>query len=533
MTSKSQRTNALPSRRDVFRSGGLTAAGLLGAAAPMAAAAGRGEPAKPDVYNRIGVRPFINLTAAVTINGGLLTLPEVKQAMEEASYFSVNIDELMEGVGKRLAELIQCEAAIVTSGCAAALTHATSACLAGGDPERIQQLPDLTGLRTEVIMPSQSRNTYDHAIRALGVKMITVDTPEAFHRALSSNTAMIAVLGSNEQHGKIRIEEMAEAGRKYGAPVLVDASAEWPQSPDPYLTRGADLVGYSGGKIYSGPQCSGFLFGRKDLVQAAWVNGAPHHSFGRMMKVGKEEIMGALAAIEAMFARRNHEREIEKWNGWLRRIETQVKQVPGVSTEIGRPPSKNPHPFLNVTWDPGKIGYTAGELHDALMEGEPRVQTHAAGDGHSFQVRVGNCRPEQIDIVASRLEQMLRGAPPPKRDDAPPAADLTGRWDVEVSFTRGKSDHLLFIEADGSQLTGTHQGQRGRGELAGSLHGNRVQFRSRLGHAGEASSYLFEGRLDGDRITGELGLGEYGKGTWTARRYDYGRSGRRDPSRSG
>ena len=102
-----------------------------------------------------------------------------------------------------------------------------------------------------------------------------------------------------------------------------------------------------------------FLFGRKDLVQAAWVNGAPHHSFGRMMKVGKEEIMGALAAIEAMFARRNHEREIEKWNGWLRRVEDRVKQVPGVSTKIGRPPSKNPHPFLNVEWDPGKIGYTA------------------------------------------------------------------------------------------------------------------------------------------------------------------------------
>ena len=514
MTSKSQRTNALPSRRDVFRSGGLTAAGLLGAAAPMAAASGRGEPAKPDVYNRIGVRPFINLTAAVTINGGLLTLPEVKQAMEEASYFSVNIDELMEGVGKRLAELIQCEAAIVTSGCAAALTHATSACLAGGDPERIQQLPDLTGLRTEVIMPSQSRNTYDHAIRALGVKMITVDTPEDFHRALSHNTAMIAVLGSNEQHGKIRIEEMAEAGRKYGAPVLVDASADWPQSPDPYLTRGADLVGYSGGKIYSGPQCSGFLFGRKDLVQAAWVNGAPHHSFGRMMKVGKEEIMGALAAIEAMFARRNHEREIEKWNGWLRRVEDRVKQVPGVSTKIGRPPSKNPHAFLNVEWDPGKIGYTAG-------------------DGHSFQVRVGNCRPEQIDIVAARLEEVLRDAPRPKRDDAPPAADLSGRWDAELTFVSGKSNHSLFIEADGSQLSGTHQGQRGRGELAGSLHGNRVRFRSRLGHAGEASSYLFEGRLDGDRITGELGLGEYGKGTWTARRYDYGRHGRRDPSRSG
>ena len=509
---------SLPSRRDVFRSGGLTAAGLLGASAPAAAAA-RNEPAEPDIYNRLGVRSFINLTAAVTINGGLLTLPEVKQAMEEASYFSVNIDELMEGVGKRLAELIQCEAAMVASGCAAALTHATSACLAGGDPERIQQLPDLSGLKTEVIMTRQSRNTYDHAIRALGVKIITVDTREDFHRALSHNTAMIAVLGSNEDKAKIRIEEMAEAGRKYGAPVLVDASAEWPQSPDPYLTRGADLVGYSGGKIYAGPQCSGFLFGRKDLVRAAWVNGAPHHSFGRMMKVGKEEIVGALAAVEAMFARRNHESEVKKWNGWLRRIEDRLRQVPGVSTKVGRPPSKNPHPFLDISWDAAKIGYTAGELHDVLMDGEPRIQTHAAGDGYSFQVRVGNCRPEQIDIVAARLENVLRNAPQARRDNAPPAADLNGRWKAELTFVRGKSEHLLFIETHGSRLSGTHQGRRGRSELAGSIQGDRVRFRSRLVHQGEHSSYLFDGRLDGDRIAGDLDLGEYGKGTWSARRY--------------
>ncbi len=509
---------SLPSRRDVFRSGGLTAAGLLGAPAPAAAAA-RNEPSKPDIYNRIGVRPFINLTAAVTINGGLLTLPEVKQAMEEASYFSVNIDELMEGVGKRLAELIQCEAAIVASGCAAALTHATSACLAGGDPERIQQLPDLTGLKTEVVMTRQSRNSYDHAIRALGVKIITVDAREDFHRALSHNTAMIAVLGSNEDKAKIRIEEMAEAGRKYGAPVLVDASAEWPQSPDPYLTRGADLVGYSGGKIYAGPQCSGFLFDRKDLVQAAWVNGAPHHAFGRMMKVGKEEIVGALAAVEAMFARRNHESEVKKWNGWLRRIEDRLQQVPGVSTKVGRPPSKNPHPFLDISWDAAKIGYTAGELHDVLMDGEPRIQTHAAGDGYSFQVRVGNCRPEQIDIVAARLENVLRNAPQARRDNAPPAADLNGRWKAELTFVRGKSEHLLFIETHGSRLSGTHQGRRGRSELAGFVQGDRVRFRSRLVHQGEHSSYLFDGRLDGDRIAGDLDLGEYGKGTWSARRY--------------
>ena len=502
----------------MFRGGGMAAAGLIGSAVPSATAAGA--PASPDVYTRIGVRPFINLTAAVTINGGLLTLPEVKKAMDEASYFSVNMDELMAAVGKRLAELIRCESAIVSSGCAAALTHATSACLAGGNPERIQQLPDLTGLKTEVIMTRQSRNTYDHAIRALGVKMITVDTREEFYRALGHNTAMIAVLGNAENRGKIRLEEMAEAGRKHNVPIVVDASPEWPQSPDPYLMRGADLVAYSGGKIYAGPQCSGFLFGRKDLVQAAWVNGAPHHGFGRMMKVGKEEIMGALAAVEAMFARRSYEEELETWNGWLRRISGRIKNVPGVSTKLLPPPGKNPHPILVVSWDRERIGLNAGEVHDILMEGEPRVQTHASGKGHSFQIRAGNCRPDQIDVAATRLEEVFRSAPRAKQKKiAAPVADIAGGWNAELTFVSGVAEHLLFFETDGNRLRGTHQGERGEGELSGTMDGSKVSFRSRLVHRGEHSGYSFSGTLSGgDRIFGEVSLGEYGTARFTARR---------------
>jgi len=522
--------SARPSRRDMISGGGLAATGLLGSAVPALAA----RPSSPDVYTRVGVQPFINLTAAVTINGGLLTLPSVKKAMEEASHFSVNMDELMEGVGRRLAELFQCEAAIVTSGAAGALTHATSACLAGGDPERIQQLPDLTGLRTEVLLPQESRNVYDHAIRALGVKMITVETRADFHKALSHDTAMIAVLGNAESMGRIRLEEMVEAGRKYGAPVLVDASPEWPQSPDPYLSRGADLVTYSGGKICAGPQCSGFLLGRKDLVKSAWINGAPHHSFGRMMKVGKEEIMGALAAAEYVLTKRNQEQELEKWNGWLRQIDDKVKRVRGVQTKLMPPPGKNPHPTLEVNWDADRIGYTAGELHGVLLAGEPRIQTHASGDGHAFQIRVGNCRPQEIDVVTNRLVEVFQSAPKAKRKhDSPPAADVTGRWEAEVSFVRGSGRHTLYFQAQGNQLRGTHQGQRGRGELSGKISGNQVRFHSRLEYDAERSSYSFEGTLKGNEIAGSLDLGEYGKGRFKAWRHEYGRPGRLDPSKSG
>src|SRR5687767_3791660 len=283
-------------RREVLRAAGIaTAAGLTGRGAALADADTPPSTNGSNPYTKIGVRSFINLTATYTINGGTLTLPEVKKAMEEASHFSVNLDELMEKAGARLAELLGSEAGMVTSGAAAALTHATAACVAGADPEIMQQLPDLTGLKNEVIMPKQSRNQYDHAIRTVGVQMIEVDSQQEFHKALGRRTAMIAVLGTGESKGKIRLEEMAEAGRKHGIPILVDAAAELPLKPNPYLSRGADLVAYSGGKILRGPQCAGLLLGRKDLIKAAWVNSAPHHAFGRMMKVGKEEVMGMLA----------------------------------------------------------------------------------------------------------------------------------------------------------------------------------------------------------------------------------------------
>lgn len=528
---KSTKTRARLSRRDMFRSGGLAAAGLVSGAAPAAAAS---MPSSPSVYTRIGVRPFINLTAALTINGGLLSVDSVKQAMDEASYFSVQMDELMEGVGKRLAELFQCEAAIVTSGAAGALTHATSACLAGANPERIQQLPDLTGLRKEVIMPRESRNSYDHAIRALGIKMISVDSREQFHRALSYNTAMIAIVGNMESHGPIRLEEFAEAGRKYGAPVVIDASPEWPQSPDPYLKRGADLVAYSGGKIFGGPQCSGFLIGRKDLVSAAWINGAPHHSFGRMLKVGKEEIMGALAAVEYTLGPRNIPREVEKWTGWLKRMDAKLKNVPGIRTELNPPPGKNPHPVLEVAWDPERIGYTAGELHDVLMDGEPRIQTHAEGEVHSFAIRVGNCREDQIDIAADHLVKVLSNAPKPKpQRQMPPATDVSGRWETDITFMRGAARHTLYLEARGNDLEGTHVGQRGEGELKGSISGPHVRFGGQLRYDAEHSSYQFDGQVSGDEIAGDVDLGEYGIAKFKAWRHEYGKPMRRDPSESG
>lgn len=223
------------SRRDTFRlSGGV--AGLMATRKPARAKS------MSNIYTRIGVKPFINLTATYTINGGALTLPEVKRAMDEASRYSVNLDELMEKVGARLAELLGAEAAIVTSGCAAALAHSTAAAIAGADPEKMQRLPHLDGMRDQVIMPKQSRNAYDHAFRSPGATIIEIDRAEEFHNALSDRVALVAVLGTGEPKGRIRLEEMVAAAHKRGIPVIVDAAAELPFTPNPYLSRGATIL---------------------------------------------------------------------------------------------------------------------------------------------------------------------------------------------------------------------------------------------------------------------------------------------------
>jgi L-seryl-tRNA(Ser) seleniumtransferase len=333
----------------------------------VAAGIAAGEPVRaaassPDVYTRIGVRPFINCTATLTINGGSLTFPEVIAAMEQAAHFHVDLDELMERVSARLAELLHVDWAIVTAGTAAALTHATSACLVGTDPEKIQRLPNLVGLKDEVIMPRESRNAYDHAIRTLGVKIIEVSNVAELRRAIGPHTAMIEVLGNYFGKADFDLKDVAPIAKERGIPILVDAAADYLMVPNPYLAQGADLVAYSGGKIIRGPQGGGLLVGRKDLVRAAWANSAPHHAFGRALKVTKEEIVGTLAAVEVWRGGRDIEVDFKEWKSWYAHISDRITKVQGVTATVSPPVRGGPFPTLNVSWDKQKIGLTAGEV---------------------------------------------------------------------------------------------------------------------------------------------------------------------------
>ncbi|MEK7405658.1 MAG: DegT/DnrJ/EryC1/StrS family aminotransferase [Acidobacteriota bacterium] len=314
------------SRRDMFRGGGLlAAAGLTGGAPALAAPARAGNlELGANIYKSIGVRPIVNCKGTFTIISGSLTLPEVKRAMDDASRHYVHLDELMEAVGKRLAELTGAEWGIVTAGCAAALTHATAACIAGSDPEKLQRLPDLRGLKSEVIAPRYSRNVYDHAIRMLGVKIVDVENKEQLEGAINPRTAMIMVLAGSGDRGPLGLDVIAAIASPKGVPILVDAAAERLTIPNVHLQRGATMVAYSGGKCIRGPQCAGLLLGPKPLLQAAFINSAPHHAFGRSMKVGKEEIVGMLAAVE-MWVKRDHDAEWKQWENWLASISTVLR----------------------------------------------------------------------------------------------------------------------------------------------------------------------------------------------------------------
>jgi D-glucosaminate-6-phosphate ammonia-lyase len=530
------------SRRDVVRVGSMaTAAGMIGGiavtdAAPVSQAVTSHVPASakgPQVYTRIGVRPFINLTGTLTINGGALELPEVREACHQAADYAVDLDELMEKVGARIAELLGCEGAIVTSGAAAALSHATAACIAGSDPELMQQLPDLTGLKDEVIMPRESRNVYDHAFRSWGARVIEVDTVEAFHSALGPRTAMVAVLGTGEARGPLRLEAIAAAAHKIGVPVIVDAAAELPRRPDSYLTRGADLVAYSGGKTMRGPQCAGLLLGRKDLVWAAFMNGAPHHAVGRMMKVGKEEIIGMLAAVEVHMGRGIDE-DYRRWSSYLQEISDAVTQVPGVRTTMNKPAGASPFPTMIIEWDPALVGITAGDVYGQLVEGEPRIMSHAAGDGYSFNVRPPAIRPGDQTLAGRRIAEVLRKAPkgaPKKKTLTTPSADVAGRWDLDVHYSRGTARHKLMLVTAGNRVEGSHIGRRLQGAVSGTVDGDRVRLRSSMPTEGTQLTYRFDGRIQGpstpgqpaslgtgQTMDGEVELGEYGKARWTARR---------------
>lgn len=369
--------------------------------------------ARPSIYQQLGIRPLINAAGTYTALSASLMPREVVQAMEEASRHHVSIPELQQAVGKRISELLGSEAALVTTGAAAALTLGTAACVAGKDQEKIKRLPETAGMKNEVIIQKSHRFAYDHAVRAVGTRLIEIETRPQLESAIHAKTAMMLFLNNADGKGQVRRKEFVEIGRKAGIPTFNDAAADVPppERLSEYVRLGFDLVAFSGGKGLRGPQCSGLLLGRRELIEAAFLNGSPHSdTIGRAAKVGKEEIVGLWMALES-YLKRDHRTEWRDWEKQVGDIAAALKNLPGVKAEKFVPEIANESPHLRVLWDEKVIPETGAQIVRRLREGEPRIEVRpSAGDQSSLELSVWMLQPGESRVVAKRLRQVLESA---------------------------------------------------------------------------------------------------------------------------
>ncbi len=482
-------------------------------------------------YLALGVRPFINCCSVRTMHGGSLMLPQVRAAMAEASRHFVNLDELMEKASERLAELTGAEWGLVTCGSAAAVALGTMACVAGNDPIKMLRLPDTTGMANRVVMVKNQRFAYDQAIRMSGTVIVEVETIEELDRAFEEPVAMVCVLGTHEHESKVRMEDLIARAKPRGVPVMVDAASEHIVRPSPWLVRGADLVIYSGGKFLRGPQTSGLLLGRKDLVQAAWRNASPHQALGRPMKVSKEDVIGLLTAVEYWMEQRDISEEMARWTGANAEIARFVGAVPGVRTETIAPEGVVAVPALRIIWDRSRIGIDGLGLRQAVLEGTPRVMLddHSAKEDRisidPFQLQPGEAA-EVGRAIARALESARITTPRPL---AAPSVDLSGEWEVRVRFLHGERVHKVRLVQSGNAISGEQHSQLFEGGVTGQIEGAAVALNFgtryegsniRYNFAGEAGATAMSGTVNlgtsSDHHQGPVNLAQFGSAKWSA-----------------
>jgi L-seryl-tRNA(Ser) seleniumtransferase len=395
-------------------------------------------------------------------------------------------------------------------------------------------LPNTQGLsKDEVIIPKHSRNNYDAAIRAVGVRIIEVENAAELEAAIGPKTAMIYVFaGPRADSGPPSFEEITRIAKQKNVPVLTDAAAEVLTIPNIHLQRGSTLVAYSGGKQLRGPQCSGILLGRKDLVKAAWVHSAPHHGFSRNTKVGKEEIVGALAAVEA-WVKRDHKAYWQDMVDRLTVIGKRVSAVPGITFEVREPGANlsNRSAGLSVRWEAAKLGITGEDVSHFLNTTDPRILVGGGrGAQNGISVNGFNLGPGEEKIVAERLYAVLSAKHTLKtpEEPQPPTVDLSGLWDVHIEYAASTGEHSLALQQQGARVQGVHHGEFMKRDLAGTVNGDMVTLRSNLPEReiGNALSFTFSGKITGDTMSGELDMGEYLKARWSAKRHAYAQGGR-------
>jgi L-seryl-tRNA(Ser) seleniumtransferase len=391
-----------PSRRHILQSSvSLPAAAATTKSKAISATSPSG------IYSTLGIKPVINGVGVVTVLGGSIMPPEVVRAMEEASRYFIPLPELQKKVGERLATLLKAPAAMVTCGAASAISVGTAACLSQGDARKLRGLPGREGIKYEVIQQKTHRSGYEHQMESVGAKIVTVETRKELESAISERTGMLFFLNKADPNGVIKMADFIRIGKEHGIPTMNDCASD--ATPKgrlfEYTAAGFDLVIFSGGKALRGPQASGLLLGRKDLIEAAWPAMSPYGGIGRGMKVGKEEMCGLLAAVER-YLKVDHEAEYKELEERVKTIRGALKGVKGITTDRHVPEIANEVPHVTVEWDESGRGLTAAQVHDKLLHGDPPIHVQRPGKG-KLLISVWMMRGDEPQITGKRLREIL------------------------------------------------------------------------------------------------------------------------------
>jgi len=365
--------------------------------------------AKRDIFRELGINTFINAAGTYTAMSGSIMHEEVVDVIRSSSSEFAMIDEVQEKAGAKIAAICHAEDATVTAGCWSALVLGTAGVLTGMDMKKVAQLPNLEGIKSEVIVQKTHNHAYVHALTNTGVKIVEIETVEELENAVNEKTAMMWFLNYAAPDGKIQDKEWVALGKKHNIPTMIDMAADLPPVENlwKFNDMGFDLVCVSGGKGLRGPQSAGILMGKKDLIAAARLNAPPRGgNIGRGMKVNKEEILGMYVALEK-FVSIDHKKEWKMWEDQVALIENAAKKIDGVTTHITIPPMANVTPTLTISWDINKIKLSKDEMLERLRNGNPSVAVMGNGD-NGINVTVWMLKPGQEKMVARRVQEELK-----------------------------------------------------------------------------------------------------------------------------
>jgi L-seryl-tRNA(Ser) seleniumtransferase len=402
-------------RRELLKyiSVGPIAGAAIGSATPFTSVLASPKKAKRDLIKELGLRTFINAAGTYTTMTASLMHDETMEAINEASKEFIMYDEVQDKVGEKIAALCHAEAAMVTAGCWSALVLGTAGVLTGMDLKKIALLPNVDSFeKNEVLVQKGHNHDYIHALTNTGIKPVEIETMEQLEKAINKKTALMYFLNESAPHGKIMHQEWVAVAKKNNIPTIIDIAADVPPVENlwKYNEMGFDLICVSGGKALRGPQSTGLLYGRKDLVAAARLSAPPRGgNIGRGMKVNKEEILGMYAALDK-YVKQDHDKEWKEWEARVAVIENAAKNVKGVTTEVTVPPVANHTPALRISWDPSIVKLTRNQMQENLRKGNPSIEVMSMAE-NSINITVFMLKPGQEKIVASRLsEELSRGS---------------------------------------------------------------------------------------------------------------------------